>query len=593
MSLKVWLPLDGNVIDSGLLNLKGQIMGSPEWPNGKIGKCLYAGTGATTERGISYPTNLVTELGNEFSISVWVCPKGTHLHYNGTIASSGNWNTSCWSFGVSQDNSQVDIFSKGYNNYIACPVPVNVWTHLTCTQKNGIIKLYKNGVYVGEKSNQSATLSSDANNFCIGRETYASGYFSFNGLINDVRIYDHCLSMREIKENAKGLILHYQLKNKMPATNLVKNATYSIYNNHGVPATLTKLSTTYQGCSIYRLTMTPTAATQASFRTELWSHGVYGFSRTFKANTKYCFWMYYRPVTHNDIRVGGTASNIGGWTEISPHYYQDGWYRVGQSRSGSVTADKSDSIFTSFYSPTATADVPISIDFCCPHLIEGSSSIIEEDGYLYDSYDSREPDVSGYSRHGTLSTKFTYDSNSPRYSGCYSVGTGYITAPTLATAGFANSYTISWWSKNADMNGKMAWGFQDGNRLNLYPSSAFCWNTTDGSSNPFQKDGSNVGFTTYNGAWHHYAVTGNGSTTTLYIDGAVKGTAKTYRPLTGSQIVLSGWSTTDNNYRWNGQLSDYRIYATCLSAQDIKDLFNAPIEIDNAGNIYALDYNEI
>jgi hypothetical protein len=135
--------------------------------------------------------------------------------------------------------------------------------------------------------------------------------YQLKGYLNDVRIYDHCLSPKEVKEISKGLVLHYKMDDKI-ATNLVKNSTYNIYNNYGVSASLTKLAETFQGCDIYRLSMTPNSTHVSDFKSNLHSHGVYGFHRTFKANTKYCFWIYYRPVSHSDVRVGGTASNING-----------------------------------------------------------------------------------------------------------------------------------------------------------------------------------------------------------------------------------------------------------------------------------------
>jgi hypothetical protein len=145
------------------------------------------------------------------------------------------------------------------------------------------------------------------------------------------------------------------------------------------------------------------------------------------------------------------------------------------------------------------------------------------------------------------------------------------------------------------MSERMAWGFSNGNRLNVYPYSYFCWNTGDGGSNPFKNSsGAGISFTPYNGEWHHYAVTGNGTKTLLYIDGKQVGAATAYRSVTGTNLVLSSWGVNESNYRWsNGYLSDFRIYATCLSADDIKDLYNAPIEIDNLGNIFANEIYEI
>ncbi len=206
MALRVWLPLNGNLENKGVSNITATTIGTVSYDNfGKIGKAFISGGTSQVTNGVSLNSNLLDMLGTTASVAVWVKPNGTHFHYNGTIISSGNWNNSCWSFGVSQDNTKVDVFSGRYNRYINCTVPQGQWTHLVSIFDNGKCTLYKNGEYVGELNGETSFIS-DASNACVGRETYANGYFGFNGLINDVRIYDHCLSKQEIKEISQVLI---------------------------------------------------------------------------------------------------------------------------------------------------------------------------------------------------------------------------------------------------------------------------------------------------------------------------------------------------------------------------------------------------
>jgi hypothetical protein len=52
--------------------------------------------------------------------------------------------------------------------------------------------------------------------------------------LNDVRLYDHCLSQKEILEIAKGLILHYPMDDSYvePTTNLLNSQwTYTNFSN--------------------------------------------------------------------------------------------------------------------------------------------------------------------------------------------------------------------------------------------------------------------------------------------------------------------------------------------------------------------------
>ena len=108
MSLKVWLPLTGTLENKGISAVTATTFETPTYVAGKIGQCYQrANSNSQLTNGINLNSNLMDILGTQASIAVWVKPLGTHTHYNGTIASSGNWNAKKWAFGVSQDNSKV------------------------------------------------------------------------------------------------------------------------------------------------------------------------------------------------------------------------------------------------------------------------------------------------------------------------------------------------------------------------------------------------------------------------------------------------------------------------------------------------------
>lgn len=593
MSLQIWLPLNGNLKNKGCGDLTISSGTAQYLDTGKIGKCLNMGS------RIMFRSTALSNITNEnFSVAFWV-----RTDTSSTL--TGNWVDILGIQDLNSNKSGTGTFrfEACYGSYLrACSwhdndnynttngsvtcVPDSEkgkWHHICVTMSGGKTKTYRDGTNIGEQTTVAGGYFNGV--FYIG-ETNAIA-----GGINDVRIYDHALSVAEIKELAKGLCVHYKLDTPSSISNLVRNVSYNVYNNYasaGFTATLTNTGRTYNSCKIYRLTYTPGSDTSKlnNVKSSLANHGIYGFGRTFLANTKYCFWILCKPISHPDTVVGGTASNISGWTEIPMKKYSDDWFIVGQCRKGNVTENKTDSIYTSFKTPSAKAGVPITIDFCCPHLVEGSDSILPE--YDYIGTNPGITDSSGYSNHGTKSGNISISDSTPRYSYSTKFDSGAHINVTLTTGGFGNTYTFSWWGKYSSYSSHMMWGFSNGNRLNLYMSGGnFYWNTGDGSSNPF-----NVSAATYgDNQWHHFAVTGDGTTAKLYIDGVFKANAKTYKGITGTTIYLNGWDS-GTNYNFNGQLSDFRLYATALSADDIKRLYEVSASVSKNGSMLGYEMKE-
>lgn len=158
--------------------------------------------------GVSISSQNFTSL-TDFTMCSWVNPKGDHKHYTGTIMSSGNWNYDYWAFGLNQQNTEIDArkidgshsLSWSYN------FPLNEWSYVCITRNGTTVTPYVNGKPIGSPYTGSlGNLVSDATNTTIGRETYASGYFAFNGWIDEPKIYAYARTEDQIKSDyAAGL----------------------------------------------------------------------------------------------------------------------------------------------------------------------------------------------------------------------------------------------------------------------------------------------------------------------------------------------------------------------------------------------------
>ena len=577
MSLQLWMPLMGDLRNQGLGDYSISSLGTISWVTGKLSsQAMRAGDGTQVVNGIRIEDTFTDLLNGDYSVSVWVKPYGNHVHYNGSIFSSGNWNTpkKRWAFGVSQDNTKVDILCSVYNTYVTCAVPVNDWTHLVCTcGSDRIVKLYKNGEYITSVDRSASNVFDSDNVFtCIGRESYANGYFSFNGAIQDFRLYDHCLSLMEVKQLSQGLVLHYPLDRQgFGQENLITQTMIDAEPwKSAIQGNYTK-----DGKNCWILSNNILYSKSGSGANNIFS------GLTYEANTQYTISFKWR----DDYRTDGKTSSL-----YIRFKYSDGTYTqvicpkcsYWKEEVMTSTAGKTVSAITTTYGNGGY------LLFTDLKLEKGTvktptSPIVNSD--LYNSMglnSTTEYDCSGFYNNGTRTGTFEWTSNTPKYavSQVFNGSNNAIQTPSLPTMITDKNYTIAVWIYKTVIGSK---GYQT-----IYGGpSGFEIEARNGSANETKFVPWNWGkpMASYElNEWNHCVFVHSDSDCKIYLNGEyiATGTAKTSNP-TGNYFI-GAWNTaTQQNF--DGLMSDFRIYATALSAEDVKSLYQNCATIDPDGTI--------
>lgn len=220
MSLRIWMPLRGDVENQGLSSVETAKSGASLFTT-TTGKLTSAYYNTTAGHG-AYIFNYMDELKTyeNYSLCAWVRLVSSAVGHTSIIVSgSGNWNNENQNFLFGLYNFSSDKYlrlivpSTGtWNSQLALSegIALNKWYHIAITYDGTVTKAYVNGEYSGQRSG-GGICSGATNTFLkIGASTYSSNY-TLKGAMNDFRIYDHCLSTKEIKEISKALLLHYKL----------------------------------------------------------------------------------------------------------------------------------------------------------------------------------------------------------------------------------------------------------------------------------------------------------------------------------------------------------------------------------------------
>lgn len=582
-------PFNGDTKNYGLINGNFTVTNAT-FCTGKIGKCLNKGS-------ISMDAKTTAKIFNNNAISMafWIYVNADTGSTTNRTKIFGNNNDR--KFSLFQYPTCNDLHLSWQNDEKDAPFVVQIltgvlpsyqWTHVVVTYKNPNGYIYINGKLVKTFSGTSDSSSFEYTTQIIHDSPYH--YF------NDYRIYNHCLSPLEVSLLSQSMVCHITMDNvdgKIGGRNLLKNTNKGssgwVMNRKNGSYTITSKTMLGVNGAVINIQEVSTG----------WSLIQFAYSNILFASMK--------PGTYYTISFDVLSSYELSGTTLSINDPSGLDAVTSRNTVGTIPANTWTKVCVTVKTvnafPTISDQVIYwasqnkvgTIQICNLKLEEGSittpwTPAPEDNSSLYDNtiYDT-----SGYCNNGTItdSTCPSWSSDSPRYQGCYKFDTTkYIKIDLQDTSGFSNSYSFSWWGNVRAINNKMFWGFGDGNRLNLY--CGWLCNTGDGTSNPFYTPGTttNVSIPSVN-VWHHYVMTGDGTTVKYYLDGALYGIAKTYKPITGKTIYINGWNTA-TEFKIDGCISDFRVYATTLSADDVKELYDSVTSISNTGVLATHEFVE-
>lgn len=601
MSLQVWLPLTKDLRNQGLNGIPVTSTGTISLnDSGKLGKCYktsntgvidlkYAGTqinaGSISLCGwfkFNKSELAATWSGYSFDSSR-PYPTGNLIGNNSYGGVGLIWYTNSLVSGATFTSLYVacSIRSTANGARITNPVtiPFDTWVHLALifNKTTKALELWMNGE-LKVTSTMSDFDDAKADNLKLNYSAIWGGNgpsYSIPFYVNDVRIYDHCLSPMEIKELAKGLVLHYPLsdpsndekENLMPSNYWSGTKTISLSadtTNYGVinyPAISVETDTTYFWTVKFRIT---------SGGSNLTSIGV-----------------------DTNCSGGSYSGNDSAHTVITTVHPNLTQIKAGEWQTAyCITKVKADAtnptIFHTIYGRSSTATT-LTVEWHNLMLVE-STEVVPFRGW----HSNTIYDCSGFCNNGAIVGALTISNDTPKYQVSTHIGStsSKVHISNFPTSGFGNSYSFAWWGKRSS-NGPMFWGFSDGIRLNgMYAGTL--WNTGDSSNNPIYVPGTTTTITAPSvNVWHHYVMTGDGTTCKLYVDGVLYGQAKTYKAISGTSIWINGWDSSTSYCSDNTDMSDFRIYATALSASDVKSLYQNSAYIDSSGNVYGAVHTEV
>lgn len=606
--LCLWLPFtDGVIKNQGLINDEFITSIDPTFSNdGKLGKCLEQGQ-------FDMSATMTSKILNNQALTIcfWIYVNAEEGSKGSTIFGNINNNVEFNNrkFSIFQYPTCNDLHLSWMNDaakaFMMTPIykgvlPSYQWTHVTITYHNPTMTVYINGIKKYTYSGVSNSSSFEYQTRIVWQNAYRK--------LNDFRIYNECLSPRQVKEISKGLVCHYllgEVDGKIGGRNLIKNG-----KGNEKAGFFKNFPTVTDEYGEFTLKSKKTYATISLYDGFVYGCRDYpvGEKYTWSYDIMYTAWNFPTGSNRGEFWMGQRYTNApsgetatGAWRGVTRHILpvvgQNGcelnkWYHVKQTVTipQQASSNVGQQNYISFYNSNANVEASFTARLKNVKLEKSSTatpwtSAPEDDASFYDNIIY---DTSGYENNGSVtdSTCPTWSSDTPRYKGSYvfNGNNQYLKFQNPITSS-STDFTISCWVKFDDITGnstictmRTAVGngialFKIGNKIRFDDNGQCTFSDYTISANE----------------WIHVVVTRSSSCKNLYINGVLKQT----KNMVGDMKLISNVGTIGassqsgngiSNYL-NGQLSDFRIYATALDNQTIEELYKVGALVDNNGNL--------
>lgn len=594
MGLQVWMPMIGNINNQGLSNLSNLSGKYVQGTCSTFGKCLNVPNSSP----ISFTADGLVN-AKKFSVCFWtLADKSTKTDWNqmlqlGDKKTDGSYGSN-FRFESCTTYPRACSFHNNDKNAITARSRIlgssnSTWYHVCVTYDGTELKSYTNGNLIGTD---------------VGNGGYLTGYVqigsaNYFGLMNDLRIYDEVISQKQIRSIYNLQIIHYPLNNiyEVGITNkYFGDAAEGALNYDGNYITRTKLSNE-RGYK-YKLSYTGTGK-------DMWKSLEIGSHFSFTAGRTYYYSCKVRCNSKLHTQLFLRAARCGNdWvTNMVDTLNADGqWHEYTVSQTINANFDRSGTTVTcnpwvEFYTndmSTNGMSYTFDVDIKDIQVTEGQKYSFIANEMVTSSVS----DISGYSNNASVDVGIGIGVQSPRYDACYYFSAkSYLKFPNPIYAKKTIwGLTINMWVRLDSGCGEYATILSGLNN----PTSNFPWlavNTESSglwsyiwSNAPQYGRGMSNELLSLN-TWYMITYVFNSGSVYWYLNGTRKGDITKYTTLNyinadmeylalGNSYTGSQWNT-----KFCGWISDFRMFTTVLSADDVKALYQNSASITSTGQV--------